>query len=375
MRSPVAVVAMLLIALPAVACSVCGGSWQSKTTLREWHSQSKAAVTGTLKNPKPNTSGTGGTTEFHFVKTLKTAGIVEKKTGVTIPQYFPVIGDTSPDYLFFFDEVNGTATVTNGVPSSAAVVDYLTAAAKLDPKDPVATLTFYFKHLDAADPTVAADAFLEFAKAPDADILKSKAGFEPAKLATLLNDPKTPDHRVGMFAALLGVCGEAKHATVFSSLLKEPLPERVRDNLAGVLTGYVFLDPKAGWAVIRGILTDKNAAFDRKFVPLTAVRFLQLARPKETKDEILTVYAALIADADFADLVIEDLRRWGWWDLSADVFAAWAKPTGEVREVKKAIVRYALTCQSDDAKRFLASARQSDAKLVAQVEQSEKLKR
>jgi hypothetical protein len=354
---------------------VCGGSWQSKTTLREWHAQSKAAVAGTLKNPKPNSSGTGGTTEFHFAKTLKSAAIVEKKAGVTIPQYFPVVGDTSPDYLFFFDDVNGTATVSNGVPSSAAVIDYLTAAAKLDAKDPVAALAYYFKHLDSADPTVAADAFLEFAKAPDADILKAKAAFDPAKLVALLNDPKTPDHRVGMFAALLGVCGEAKHAAVFAGLLKEPLTERVRDNLAGVLTGYVFLDPKAGWAVLRDTLTDKNAAFDRKFVPLTAVRFLQLARPKEVKAELLAVYTALIADADFADLVIEDLRRWGWWDLSAEVFAAWGKPAGEVREVKKAILRYALTCPSDDAKRFLESARKADAKLVAQVEQSEKLKR
>ena len=375
MRSHTAVVALLLFALPAAACSVCGGSWQSKTTLSEWFHQSKAAVSGTLKNPKPNTSGTGGTTEFHFAKTLKTAAVVEKKAGVTIPQYFPVVGDTSPDYLFFFDEVNGNATVTNGVPSSAAVVEYLTAVAKLDPKDPVATLAFYFKHLDSADPTVATDAFLEFAKAPDADILKAKAGFDPAKLVALLNDPKTPDHRVGMFAALLGVCGEAKHATVFTGLLKEPLTERVRDNLAGVLAGYVFLDPKAGWGVIRGVLTDNKAAFDRKFVPLTAVRFLQVARPKETKAEILTVYAGLLDDADFADLVIEDLRRWGWWDLSADVFAAWGKPAGEVREVRKAIVRYALTCQNDEAKRFLDSARKSDAKLVSQVEQSEKLKR
>jgi hypothetical protein len=286
-----------------------------------------------------------------------------------------VVGDTSPDYLFFFDEVNGTPNVAYGVPSSAAVVDYLTAVAKLDPKDTTAQLAFYFNHLDATDPTVSADAFAEFAKASDADILKAKGKFDPATLAKLLADAKTPDDRLGVFAALLGLCGEAKHLTTFTALLKEPLPERVAANMAGILTGYVLLDPKAGWEHVRAMLSDSTASFDRKLAPLSAVRFLQATRGADIKADVLGVYGGLIADPDMADLVIEDLRRWGWWDETAAVLAAWGKPAGEVREVKKAIVRYALTCPDDAAKTFLAGVRKTDAALVDKVEQSLKVQK
>ena len=286
-----------------------------------------------------------------------------------------MIGDTSPDYLFFFDELNGNPTVSNGVPASAAVIDYLTAAAKRDAKDPAALLDFYFKHLDSADPTVAADAFTEFAKAPDADILKAKAGFDAGKLAKLLADPKTPDDRLGVFAALLGVCGEAKHVATFTELLKEPLADRVAGNTAGILTGYVLLDAKGGWAETRLRMTDPKSPFERRFAALSAVRFLQAARPTEWKPDVLALYGGLVADPDFADLVIDDLRRWGWWEKTADVLAAWGQPAGEVREVKKAIVRYALSCPQDEAKAFMDAARKTDMKLVAQVEASEKLRK
>ena len=374
MRSLVSVTVLLFTAWPVLACSVCGPAPLTRATLREQFAQAAAVVAGTLKNPKPNQSGTGGTTEFHFAKTLKTAGIVEKRAGVTVPQYFPIVGDTPPDYLFFFDEVNGQAALAGGVPSSPAVVDYLAAAAKLDAKDASARLTFYFKHLDSADSTVAADAFLEFAKAPDADILKAKAGFDAGRLAKLLVNPKTPDERVGVFAALLGLCGESKHTAVFADMLKEPLSERVRGSLGGVLAGYVLLDTKGGWKAVRAVLGDDKRPFEQRLSALGTVRFLQATRP-EAKADVLAVCRGMLGSSDFADLVVEDLRRWGWWDLTADVFAAWGQPAGEVREVKKAILRYALASPKADAAGFLDAARKTDAKLVAQVEQSEKLKK
>jgi hypothetical protein len=41
--------------------------------------------------------------------------------------------------------------------------------------------------------------------------------------------------------------------------------------------------------------------------------------------------------------------------------------------VKRCIVRYALCCPADDAKKFLAAVRQADPKLVATVEEQLKL--
>jgi hypothetical protein len=41
--------------------------------------------------------------------------------------------------------------------------------------------------------------------------------------------------------------------------------------------------------------------------------------------------------------------------------------------VKRCIVRYALSCPNDDAKKFVAGVRQSDPKLVETVEEQLKL--
>jgi hypothetical protein len=67
---------------------------------------------------------------------------------------------------------------------------------------------------------------------------------------------------------------------------------------------------------------------------------------------------------------VEDLRRWGYWDLSAAVFAQFGKPTHAAPIVRRCIVRYALTCPNDDAKRFVAAVRKDDAKLVESVEEA-----
>ena len=88
---------------------------------------------------------------------------------------------------------------------------------------------------------------------------------------------------------------------------------------------------------------------------------------------MLKCCAALLPHGDFADQAIEDLRRWGYWELSADVFAQFAKPTHAAPIVRRCIVRYALSCPTDDAKRFVASVKQTDPKLVAAVEEMLKL--
>ena len=59
--------------------------------------------------------------------------------------------------------------------------------------------------------------------------------------------------------------------------------------------------------------------------------------------------------------------------MNAEVFAQFAKPTHAAPIVRRGIVRYALTCPNDDAKRFIASVRQTDPKLVAAVEEALKL--
>jgi hypothetical protein len=73
---------------------------------------------------------------------------------------------------------------------------------------------------------------------------------------------------------------------------------------------------------------------------------------------------------DLADQAIEDLRRWGYWDLTVDVLSQFPKPTHTAPITRRCIVRYALCCPNEEAKRFIVAVRQTDPKLVKDVEAS-----
>jgi hypothetical protein len=92
--------------------------------------------------------------------------------------------------MIFFDVYEGKLDPFRGVTlRSTSVPDYVRGALQLDDRDRSASLLYFFKHLDSADPDVAADAFLEFAKASDREIGAVAAKLDPAKVRKLLNDP------------------------------------------------------------------------------------------------------------------------------------------------------------------------------------------
>lgn len=374
MLRSLALFALLALAARADACTFCGDAVRSRPTLRMQYAQSKAVLYGTLKNPRFDPRTDDGFTDLHVSTALKDDPARGAQNVLTLRAYLPVIGDTPAEYVAFCAVNGGKLDPIGGVPATAAVVEYLKGAAKVDAADAPTRLEYFFDHLGSADATVAADAFVEFARAADADIAKSARHFKPAVLRKLIADEKTPAERIGVLAFLLGVCGDATDASFFASELKKsPLPERVRDAFGGLLAGYILLDPKAGWAFTQSVLADGKQSFGVRLSAIGAVRFFQATRGAECKPDVLKCCAALLPHGDFADQAAEDLRRWGYWDLTADVLAQFAKPSHDAPIVRRSIVRYALTCPTDEAKRFVAAARQSDPKLVAAVEEQLKL--
>ncbi|MBM3981690.1 MAG: hypothetical protein FJ304_15725 [Planctomycetes bacterium] len=374
MLRPVAAVALVALAARADACTFCGENVRTQPTLRMHYAQAKVVLHGTLKNPRFDVKTDEGFTDLHATAALKDDAARGGQNVLVIRRYLPVIGDTPPDFVAFYAVADGKLAYTFGVPGPAAVVKYLKGAAELEAADAPTRLAYFFKHLGSADPTVAADAFVEFARASDADIVKGAKHFDPATLRKLIADEKTPGERLGVFAFLLGACGGPADAAFLSGALKQsPLPERVRDSFGGLLAGYVMLAPKDGWAFTAAVLADDGQPFAARLSALGTVRFFQAARGAECKADVLKCCAALLPHGDFADQAVEDLRRWGYWDLSAEVFAQFGKPTHAAPIVRRCIVRYSLTCPNDDAKKFVAAVRQTDPKLVETVEAQLKL--
>jgi hypothetical protein len=293
---------------------------------------------------------------------------------VTLPKYLPIVGNTPPEYLVFCAVADGKPDPLHGLTATAKLAEYLAGAVKLDDKDAVKRLGYFFAHLDSVDATVAADAFLEFAKASDADIVKAKAVLDPVKVRAFLTARETPVDRLGVYAMMLGLCGSQADAVFLGELLaQDPLSDRIRENLGGFLAGLTMLNAQAGWSRIEAILTDAKRPFDQRLSAIGTVRFFQATRPAESKPHVLQCYRPLLAQGDVADLASDDLRRWQWWDLTADVLKPFGTPTHNSQIARRGIVRYALQCPGEEAKRFIAEVREKDPKLVDRVEETLKL--
>jgi hypothetical protein len=370
-----AVLVVLFLALPsAPACTFCGGNLRTKQTLRMHYAAAKAVYFGQLKNPRFDPRTDEGSTDLHITTVLKDDPARANRAVITLPRYLPVIGNTPGDYIAFCNVTNGQLDQAYGIPASPTVVDYLKGATVLAETDSAAKLGFFFTHLDAKDATIAADAFFEFARASDTEILKAREKFDAAKLRRLLADPATPVERLGVFAFLLGTCGGATDASFLAEMLTpNPLPERAEAAFGGLLAGYILLDGKSGWSFAAAVLGDPKRGFGVRLSAVETVRFLQSIRGPECKADVLKCCAALLPSGDLADQAVEDLRRWGCWDLTDDVLSQFGKPTHAAPIVRRAIVRYAITCPDAKAKAFLADVRQSDPKLVADVEAALKL--
>jgi hypothetical protein len=358
------------LATPAPACTFCGPSARTQPTLRVRYAEAKLVAFGRLANPRFDPRTEAGTTEFHVGTVLKDDPARGGRTVLVVPRYLPVIGDTPTDYLLVCGVAGGQLDPSYGLPSTPAVAAYLKAVAALDASDPAGLLGFSFGHLDSPDPAVAEDAFREFARAADGDILKAGRQYDPARLRRLIADPNTPADRLGVFAFLLGACGTAADADFLAAMLKpNPPGERASAAFGGLLAGYVLLAPKAGWAFAAEVLADPDRGYADRLSALGTVRYFQAARAADCKAEVLRCCAALLPHGDLADQAVEDLRRWGYWDLTAEVLAQFGKPTHSAPIVRRAIVRYALTCPADEAKAFAARLRQTDPKLVKDVEE------
>jgi len=216
---------------------------------------------------------------------------------------------------------------------------------------------------------VAADAFLEFAKASDQEVGAVGPRLDPAKLRKLLSDPRTPPERLGLFAFLLGACGTKTDADTLAGLI-DKTDERTASALSGLLGGLIEMRPEDGWKRTLALLEDPKRAYQDKLAALATIRFFQAYRPTDYRKSILTGMAAVVARGDMADMAVEDLRRWHWWDLTKHVLAQFNKSTHTAPLVKNAILRYALTCPDADAAAFVKAVEAADPTAVREVRES-----
>src|SRR6185437_5633800 len=195
------------------------------------------------------------------------------------------------------------------------------------------------------------------------------------RVAKWLEDPKTPAFRYGLYASMLGHCGNAKHAELLRKLLDDPA-KRLGSGVDGMLAGYVMLKPKEGWAYTRDILKDGKKEFMLRYAALRTVRFLWDSRPDLVSKKERTAGMGLLLDqSDIADLAVDDMRKRDCWDMANRVLSLRdTKAYKEIPIVRRAVLRYALSCKGNAvATAYVAEQRKQDAQMVADAEELLKL--
>lgn len=362
-------ICLALIALSsASACTYCDPSNLKIQSYRQESRTSKLVVIGYLNNAR--LVGDMGYTDLVIEHVVKDDGILEKRKTITLPRWTLVDPKKPPRMLIFCDQYEGKLDPFRGVSLRGDKInDYLAGAIKLDDKDRIQSLLYYFKHLDSSDPEVAADAFLEFAKATDQEVGAVGSKLDPAKIRKLITDPKTPVDRIGLFAFLLGACGTKSDADLLESML-EKNEERMSPAISGILGGLIEIRPEAGWKRSIAMLEDPKRPYQDKLSVLGTLRFFHAYKPEMYRKPILAGMAAVVVRGDMADMAIEDLRRWKQWNLTKLILEQYDKPTHAAPLVRNAILRYALCAPDADASAFVKKARAADSAGVADIERS-----
>ncbi|MFL5330989.1 MAG: hypothetical protein ACJ8C4_19015 [Gemmataceae bacterium] len=358
----------------ADACEICRGMVADRSTLRQTALQARYVYAGTLSNPRINPGGlaNASATDFTINQMIKGNAPPRKdQKQITIPRYLPVDPKQPAQYLVFCDVDNdGRLDVYQGTPlKSPALIEYLKEAIEIDAGSTDKVLEHAGKYLDHVDPDLASEAFLEFAKANDADVLRASKRLAPDKVRKLLDDAKTPQERMGLFVSMLGACGSAEDAARFQQLLAHP-GERFRAAQSGLYAGYIMLQPAEGWKTLQATLADPKRPYTERVAALTALRFFYNADPKAVRSQAVAGLQSLVTQDDLADYAIEDMRKWQIWELSSAVVAQYGKKGFDAPLMRRAILRYALSCPDPNAKTLVTSVRATKPDLVADVEES-----
>jgi hypothetical protein len=356
------VVSLALFAAASHACSLCGVII-SKATLAEEIDLAPIAVYGSLSNPRLN--GTTGSVDLHIEKVLKDDGRLGQQRDVTLERYVPVQDPKQPPrYLVFLDASRGKFVPITGFPTkSPAVLEYLEGSKTPRKQGRVQALAYFAKHLGNADPLIATDAFLEFAKSNDADVGQAGKSLDPAFVRGLLGQRDLDSERLSMFAFLLGCCGQPADYALLAKIGNALEGDKAK-ALDGILAGCVNLQPKDGWQAIHGILADARRPLQTRLAAWRAIRFIHGWKYADHRADVLRGLELMVRDGDLADLGVEDLRRWKEWDLAKTVFDQFDRPTHKAPITRCAIIRYAISCPLPEARALVERARKVDPDYV-----------
>jgi hypothetical protein len=363
------VLPLLLLHSPAPACDLCGAASRRVSLVQEYQN-AQAVIFGRIANPQlePGFSGKGST-EFHIERIVKDHPDLPRQNMILLSRYLPILDAKDPPrYVMFLPEPKKMLEPSSGRQiSSAGVLDFLVEFERYR-NDPDQALMFATGYLDHADPAVAEEAFLIFARAEDQRIARLAKHFAPEKFRKLVQTRGLDPERLSMFAYLLGACGTASDADLLRSLIKNPA-ERNYKSFEGILAGFITMRPQEGWACATDILKNSKSSLLMRYATLRTFRFFYNSKMEQYVPHVLTGMGLAVQQDDLADIAIGDLRKWKRWDHTRLIVSCYDKKTYQSPIVKNSIVRYALACPLPEARALVERVRRQDPELVRYLQE------
>ena len=374
------IVALGLVLAPAGACPFCG---MQGPTLTGEVAQAKMVLYGTLTNADQKANNGDGSTDLVVESIVKNelAGkkddpLADGNKTVRLDRYLPPQEGDKYRYLVYCDVFKGKNDPYRVLPvlKDADMAKYLLGALQHKDEPIDKRLRFFFDYLDNPDLEISNDAYKEFGNADYKDYRDMAKDLPADRVAKWLEDPKTPAFRYGLYASMLGHCGSEKHSNLLRKMLDDPA-KRLGSGVDGMLAGYVMLKPKEGWVYTLDLLKDGKKEFMLRYAALRAVRFLWDSRPDLiAKKELEAGMGVLLDQSDIADLAIDDLRKRECWDMADRVLALQKTKAYEIPIVRRAILRFALSCKGNKAAQaYVDEQRKNDPQVVADAEELLKL--
>jgi hypothetical protein len=322
--------------------------------------EAQFVLLGHFENAKPAANSVDqGTSEFVIERAFKDHDMIQGKKRITLARYIP---DSKTKFLLFCEVYKGKLDAYKGTPlaNDREMIRYLDGVLKLRTKPQPERLRYAFDFLNNPDGDIAMDAYREFASADYRDYQEIAKKLPAATIAGWLKDEKTPSSRHGLYAMLLGHCGGADDAKLLLTMIDDP-DKRRGSSLNGFLMAYTMLEPKKGWDYIKELTQSREKPFLVRYAGLQTMRFLRESRPdlvnakdeSAAKNEIVMGVAAVIHVPDMADFAVDDLRKWQRWDSCDRVLGLWEKKGYDTPIMRKAILRYALQCDTGQARKFV----------------------
>ncbi|MBI3411525.1 MAG: hypothetical protein HY040_24620 [Planctomycetes bacterium] len=285
--------------------------------------------------------------------------------------YCGINEDKDARYVIFDREWRGAGGGLDfyGALEGKSTPSFVKDALKLLSGDRHTLLEFCGKHLSSEDKAIAREIDLEFKASTSKDIAAASRKLNLGELRNVVKNEKLPLSNQDLACMLLAYHGNAGDVDLVTAAAKRLAKEKLGEK---ALIGAVLLSPKKdGWQLLCDMLHDRERDFSNRYNAILAIRYLFPEPPEGlTKKDIAIAMDKGLEQADIADFLVEDLRRWRVWDHTDHILALAKKKSHEHPVIRRATVRYALDCPQKAAHAYIAEFRRRNPSFVADVEEN-----